>query len=396
MNIRFCDLDKMIVFGKKTDGKLAFIDEVENGYDCDCFCLNCNAKLNAKNRGIKKAHHFAHAINSDCKKGHENTIPLFIQRIINKNKRMLLPRGNIKLNDKYLNNHQTVSVNKTELVNVENFPRVVIATTQKGKEIAIYAVLTEEDLSERQKVYFKNFENVIEIDLRQYRNSNLEVEASIEDVLIHQKKNVVWKKRYDEEPIKKKIKELSCRKSFGIDIYGFEHFYCPFLERNTTSKTDKCNECPFYVNNIIKDAYDNGCIGFIEGELSVNTIFTATKPDLSLITGPSFFELRSLKQNGYYWFAIRDLPKAYPNIDCTLIYNFDTKSVYLVSLKSFSEGIYLGIKIDEEGNFMNIPMNLLNYARIRSWRICSLANYKINQEHIDCLKGKIKMVRNRL
>ena len=73
MSIQFKDLTKMIVFAKNEKGEIKLIDDVANGYECECFCLNCGGKLNAKNNGKIKSHHFAHANGSDCKKGHENT-----------------------------------------------------------------------------------------------------------------------------------------------------------------------------------------------------------------------------------------------------------------------------------------------------------------------------------
>ena len=55
MKIRFCDLDTMIVFANNSKGELVFVDDVENGYACNCFCINCHGKLNAKNNGDQKA-----------------------------------------------------------------------------------------------------------------------------------------------------------------------------------------------------------------------------------------------------------------------------------------------------------------------------------------------------
>ena len=61
MNIKFSDLDTMIVFAKNSKGDLVFVDDVQNGYSCNCFCMNCGGRLNAKNNGVIKAHHFAHS-----------------------------------------------------------------------------------------------------------------------------------------------------------------------------------------------------------------------------------------------------------------------------------------------------------------------------------------------
>lgn len=49
--------------------KLQFIDEVDNGNDCDCICPHCEDDLTANNRGEIKRHYFSHQNkneNRDC------------------------------------------------------------------------------------------------------------------------------------------------------------------------------------------------------------------------------------------------------------------------------------------------------------------------------------------
>ena len=391
MNVRFYDLDKMIVFAKKSDGKIVYIDDVENGYNCECFCLNCNGKLNAKNNGTKKEHHFAHASGSDCKKGHENTVPLFIQRILNKNKQMLLPSGNIKFDNKYINDCQNISIIKTELINIEGLPRVILITTPKGKEIALYSVLTDEDLLDRRIIYSRTFENLIEMDLRKYRDTDLEVEATLEHVLTHRGQCLSWKKRYDEDALKQKIKDLSVRKSFGNDTKYVEHFYCPLIKENTNSRAQNCNQCKYYLRNIIDGSSDLGCIGFIDGELSIEKIFKAIKPDYSNLLGPSFFELNAERHYNYYCFMLKDLSKAYPDKDYTLIYDDENNIVFFVNLKSFQEH-YVGFEVDENGNIGTTPKNLMRFSKMRSWSVCSLRDCQIEQENIDALNKCIERI----
>ena len=48
------------------NGKLAFINDADNGLACGCKCTQCGEPLVAKNKGKIKEHHFAHAVDSDC------------------------------------------------------------------------------------------------------------------------------------------------------------------------------------------------------------------------------------------------------------------------------------------------------------------------------------------
>ena len=373
----------MIVFANNSKGELVFVDDVPNGYECNCFCLNCHGKLNAKNNGEIKAHHFAHASGSDCKKGHENTLPLFVQRILNKTKWMLLPRGGIKLNGEYVNDYQPISIAKTELIKVEGYPPVLLITTTKEKQIALYIVFTD-DYLDRSYIYRQDFQNLIELDIRDYRGSQKEVEPELEALLTHRRYELKWKKRQDEINLEAKIKEIAVRKSFGTNASHYDYFYCPKDKKVTSDYCCLCNECPYLLKNIFDKPCEYKCIGFVE-DLTVESIMKSNKPDYSNIQGPSFLELNSVRERGYYWLHLKDLPKAYPDKDFTLVFNKEANRVFLVSLKAISNGQLRGFEIDTEGNVDYDVKTLYFFSRERCWRICSLANYKIKQEDVDSL-----------
>jgi len=385
MDVKFSDLDSMIVFAKNNEGELVFVDDVKNGYVCNCFCLNCGERLNAKNKGTVKAHHFAHASGSDCKKGHENTIPLFIQRILNRNKWMLLPHGNIKFNGDYLGDYQTVSIVDTSLFKIEGYPSVVLLTTPKGKKIGIYAVLTDESVCERMNTYKNSFDNLIELDIRNYRNTELEVEPVLNELLTHRRHQLSWIKRYDEEELIKRIKEVATRKSFGFDIDNIEHFYCPLDNDVITSRHRSCHECQYCVLNVIENSNINKCMGFMNHPLSSDSIMSSAKPDWSNIKGPSFLEMHAKWDGRYYWMYLCDIPKAYPGSNYVLIYTSNANKVFLVSLKSFARDKYYGIEIDPEGISGTYARDLAFYYAGEKWRVCSLANYKIRDNDVEKL-----------
>ena len=65
----------------ENDGKIVFIDDVENGLRCGCICSKCKEPLVAKNRGkTDRIHHFAHKSDSKC--SGETQAHLFAKDII--------------------------------------------------------------------------------------------------------------------------------------------------------------------------------------------------------------------------------------------------------------------------------------------------------------------------
>ena len=57
-------------------GKLVHVDDVPTGQKCGCHCPCCNERLEAKNAGEKREHHFAHASGSDCSGAYESMLHL--------------------------------------------------------------------------------------------------------------------------------------------------------------------------------------------------------------------------------------------------------------------------------------------------------------------------------
>lgn len=72
------------------DGKVAHVDEVENGLACGCSCPSCGERLVAK-QGTETAHHFAHEGGSSCKGGLQTALHLAAKAILSREKRMVLP-----------------------------------------------------------------------------------------------------------------------------------------------------------------------------------------------------------------------------------------------------------------------------------------------------------------
>ena len=384
MSITFRELNQMMVFGLDSENNFVHVDDVKNGYECNCFCPHCHNRLNAKNNGTKKDHHFAHANGSDCKKGHENTLQLLLKRVLEKDLKILLPQGIVKIGKTFVNDYRETDVKNVVLIRNQIEPFHVSFETSKGERISIYIAISNDEMHERRLICCNE---LIEIDLRSYKDSELPVEETIHKVLTERTYKKQWIKRSDEKAIISKMIGISSWKSFGRDVEGIDHIYCPKIKKAITTNDAKCSDCDYYSRNIVMLSNINGCVGFIEEPLSIDAIMRSEKPDYSHVNGPSYFEMHGEKRGRYYSFALRDLPLAYPDKNYTLIYNEVRCAVYFISLKAIQNHKYIGIEIDVDGSEIGVDYNIDKiYFRARPWSVCSIREFKITQEIIDRLE----------
>ena len=64
----------LLTYALNSIGNLVYIDEVDTGQLCNCYCPSCKEKLVAKNGGMKRVHHFAHASGVDCENAYETML----------------------------------------------------------------------------------------------------------------------------------------------------------------------------------------------------------------------------------------------------------------------------------------------------------------------------------
>ncbi|MGZ9898991.1 hypothetical protein [Shewanella gaetbuli] len=65
--VRFTEKRKTIMWARHSSGRMKHILEVENGLACECYCVDCNEALVAKNGGKKdRLKHFSHKANTTC------------------------------------------------------------------------------------------------------------------------------------------------------------------------------------------------------------------------------------------------------------------------------------------------------------------------------------------
>lgn len=79
---------------KGTERESRFVDEVENGLNCNCVCPCCGKDVVAKNKGKKNEHHFAHTKGADCAGARMTALHMLAQNILSEKKQVLLPPYN--------------------------------------------------------------------------------------------------------------------------------------------------------------------------------------------------------------------------------------------------------------------------------------------------------------
>lgn len=80
-----------LVYALNPDGKYVYIDDVENGLDCNCSCPACGGKLIARNEGKKNKHHFAHYNKAECAYVCQTNIHCLAEEILKEEKTIMLP-----------------------------------------------------------------------------------------------------------------------------------------------------------------------------------------------------------------------------------------------------------------------------------------------------------------
>jgi hypothetical protein len=81
-------IGKELVYALNPEGKHVYIDDVENGLDCNCTCPACGGQLIARNEGKKNKHHFAHYNKAECDYVCQTNIHCLAEEISKKRKQL--------------------------------------------------------------------------------------------------------------------------------------------------------------------------------------------------------------------------------------------------------------------------------------------------------------------
>ena len=73
-----------ITYALNENGELVYVDSVPTGVKCNCFCIKCHEPLVAKNKGLKRTHHFSHTSGKDCEYAYESMLHLLAKERIRK------------------------------------------------------------------------------------------------------------------------------------------------------------------------------------------------------------------------------------------------------------------------------------------------------------------------
>ena len=69
-----------LTYALNATGQLLGIDDVPAGTKCGCFCPACKEPLIAKNRGLKRRHHFSHQSGTECNHALESMLHLLAKQ----------------------------------------------------------------------------------------------------------------------------------------------------------------------------------------------------------------------------------------------------------------------------------------------------------------------------
>lgn len=137
------------------DGKLVFIDEVDRGLECGCFCPHCGGKLIAK-KGEVNLHHFAHYQVENCGKGAESVLHLLGKQVLLEEQCIRLPNGSsIEL-------LTSVEVERRRLGYVADIGAVIVDT---GEDIDLEIKVTHGIGTAKLAKVLANKVKMVEVDL---------------------------------------------------------------------------------------------------------------------------------------------------------------------------------------------------------------------------------------
>lgn len=80
-----------LTYALDEDGVLVHVDDVDKGAKCACHCPYCEAPLYAKNAGLYREHHFAHAHGHECEGAYESQLHLLAKEVLQETGRIMLP-----------------------------------------------------------------------------------------------------------------------------------------------------------------------------------------------------------------------------------------------------------------------------------------------------------------
>lgn len=131
-------VDDPILYAQDRNGAYCYIEDVDNGDACGCFCPACGQPMRARNAGLRRRHSFAHQSEATCTWAVEAVITMLAQQAIEEAGSLALPA--LSYNDAITNEPKLISkprlmhVTQTDTVSVPGRQVPCLLITVKGGE----------------------------------------------------------------------------------------------------------------------------------------------------------------------------------------------------------------------------------------------------------------------
>ncbi len=244
----------LLKYALNQENQYVFIDDVPNGYACNCLCPSCKQPLNARNGGTIKEHSFAHQPGSDCVKGVETVIHQLAKEIILEEKKIPL----------FDNENKPLEIQNVEVEKNLGDIQPDLYVTLDGHPIAIEIYVTHPVDDEKYKkieqhrlttieVNLSNVTSTLKEEIKQelYKSENMTLIYNYEIMqgYINQKKNIILQNG-----------KLQVPKSGIIQ-------HCPMkiiqMGRSITMRSVKENECKnCFLSCYVPEEKGYCCLGY--------------------------------------------------------------------------------------------------------------------------------------
>lgn len=396
--LKFSELYDMTIYGVNSNGDYVFVDTCENGLACNLFCIYCHSRLVARNneKNIRKPH-FAHEKNSQCRKGHEATLPIMAKKIIEENGYFAVPHGDISFGKDYYFKSSKINVKSVEVLFEDNedtnVPDLLIET--KGGSKFILSIFFEKKTSDAKTAYLvSKYKNVLTIDLSDYKGRDTLVWDTLEEELFDLNsyhKN--WLKLEKEVLLKRKIKDISLYHEVISTSHRKKFVYCPKDEKygkaiSYLDALEKCDQCKFYSNYIVNSRSIKGCVGYLS-ELNENEIMNANKDDVVIKDSVPEDEINDLPQYSQETYrptinhnitinknelngctTLKGIRKANPNIGIAVVYNVIDKKYYQIDFQDIRDPhLFFGYEYDVSKKEASSGFMMLENEAVDCWKL---------------------------
>lgn len=189
---------------------LVHVNDVPSGASCGCFCPFCEQPLYAR-KGSKRAYHFSHAYNHDCKGSDETMIHQTAKEVLLEVGQIMLPLSSGKFPSGLVKLHQVEAEKWDEQYHIK--PDVV-GFMENGIPLLIEFYYSHKVGRKKRKIITENNLNCIEIDLA-FQDFD---KASLLDFITNSIEDREW--IIPEESVQKTETEVVSYSSSRNPVYG--------------------------------------------------------------------------------------------------------------------------------------------------------------------------------